>query len=67
MRYCSRGNGSYVSYDMFDIIYQDMPEYREFRRIVIVPEKLIIINTAADPDANLIKLIQDDPDEYVKW
>lgn len=67
MRYCNRGDGSYVSYDLFDTIYQDMPEYSEFRRIVIVSEKLIIVNTAAAPDANLIKLIQDDPDEYVKW
>ena len=67
MKYCSRGDGSYVSYDLFDTIYQDLTEYSEFRRIVIVPEKLIIINTAADPDANMVKLIQDDPDEYVKW
>ena len=67
MKYCSRGDGSYVSYDFFDTIYQDLPEYSEFRRIVIVPEKLIIINTAADPDANMVKLIQDDPEDGFGW
>lgn len=67
MKYCNRGDGSYVSYDMFDTVYQDLPEYREIRRIVIVPDKLIIINTAADPDANMVKLIQDDPEEFNQW
>lgn len=67
MKYCNRGDGSYVSYDMFDTVYQDLPEYREIRRIVIVPDKLIIINTAADPDANMVKLIQDDPEDGFGW
>lgn len=45
-----------VNIDMFDRVEIYRPDLVHLRRIVFVPNKVIYINRAADPDANVIKL-----------
>lgn len=44
---------------VFDEERMYLPQMPEVRKIISMPRKLIIINTAAAPNGNVIKLIQD--------
>lgn len=46
-------------FKVFDEERMYLPQMPEVRKIVSMPRKLIIVNTAAAPTGNVIKLIQD--------
>ena len=46
-------------FDHFDEERMYLPNMPEVRKIISMPRKLIIINTAAAPTGNVIKLSQD--------
>lgn len=46
-------------FDHFDEERMYLPHMEDVRKIISMPRKLIIINTAAAPKGNIIKLIQD--------
>lgn len=46
-------------FDHFDEERMYLPQIPEVRKIISMPRKLIIINTAAAPTGNVIKLSQD--------
>ena len=46
-----------TSYDKYDKVYVDMPECPEIRKIICIAEKVVYINTAAAPDADILQII----------
>ena len=44
-------------YSKYDRVFIDWPDFPEIRKIICIAEKVVYINTAANPDASILQIL----------